>query len=305
MMHILLTGAGGLIGRNLIERSVFSSAIYPLYRTELDLENQLAVKDFFQRNSFDIVIHLAALVGGINANSNHKLAFFEKNMAINFNVIEAAIKANTEFIVAAGTGCAYPKRLEGQLLREGDYLDGYPELTNDAYAFAKRAMLCHLQAASETQNTKFCYFLPANIYGPYDNFNAEMSHVVPGLIRRMDLHRNGEFRIWGSGQAQRDFLFISDLVRALDLIIAKRLSGVVNIGSGRPTSIIDLAEKIAGAMSLNATLSFDTNMPDGQSVRLMDCSKIANAGWKPRVSLKQGLIETVDWYKQNLPNVRK
>lgn len=303
-MKILLTGAKGLVGKNFVKLSRFKKYLVPITREDLDLENSKAVKLFFKENKFDVVIHLAAKVGGINANMNNKLIFFESNLVLNFNVVKEAVDNGVEYLMVAGTGCAYPKALEGKVLQEEYYLEGSPEPTNDAYAYAKRAMLCHLEAAKESKKLKFSYFLPANIYGPYDNFSPTLSHVIPGLISRMHNHKKGRFLVWGSGSAKRDFLYISDLVNAMDLMLEKRLEGVVNIGTSTPVSIAELAYKIRQYSRPNLDIGFDTSMPDGQSVRIMDCSKIKKIGWKPQIDLNTGLMKTIDWFVSNYQKVR-
>lgn len=295
-MRILVTGAKGLIGSNYVTKSGYIENIIPISRSDCDLESYRSVCKIFEKYKPTHVLHLAALVGGIGANSSQKLRFYEVNQCINFNVVRASIFYGVEHFIAAGTGCAYPKKLEGQILSEKDFLEGPPEPTNDAYAYAKRSMLTHLQAAAESTKMKYTYFLPSNIYGPHDNFHPEHSHVIPGLIRRMDLNTGDRFRIWGTGKALRDFLYIDDLVSALDTIVSRKLTGVVNIASGSQHSILHVATLIKEILGVKAQFEFDTNKPDGQLTRIMDVSKLKQF-WTPMVDLDDGLSLTISWYK--------
>ena len=254
-MRLLVTGSQGLIGRNFVTKSVFAPSLIATSRSDCDLTDPVATLALFNEIKPTHVLHLAALVGGIGANSSKKLRFFEENQRINFNVVTAAIQTKVSHFIAAGTGCAYPKRLEGKVLRESDFLEGTPEPTNDAYAYAKRTMLAHLMAAEESVGMNYSYFLPANIYGPHDNFHPTDLHVLPGLIRRMDLCNDETFEIWGTGVAERDFLYIDDLISALECLIEHRHSGVINIGSGSRTTILRAATLIKGHMQKKLSIS--------------------------------------------------
>ena len=208
---ILITGSSGLIGKNLTNK--FLSQGYQVLGLDSknDLRNASNAYKVFSEFKPTLVFHLAAKVGGIHANANYKADFYSDNILINTNVVNASKKYNVEYMFAMGTGCAYPKKLESNLLKESDFLDGEPEVTNDAYAYAKRGLLVHLKALNESIEFKFSYCLPANIYGPFDNFHPINSHVVPGLVRRFcDAKSNNieRVKIWGDGSAKRDFLYM-------------------------------------------------------------------------------------------------
>ena len=181
---ILITGASGLIGKNLITRLNKEGYQVLGLDSKNDLRDPYLTQKIFKNYKPDLVFHLAAKVGGIFANSNYKADFYSDNVLINTNVINACVCNDVEYVFAMGTGCAYPKRLENNVLYEKDFLDGIPEITNDAYAYAKRGLLVHLKSLEESEIIKYTFCLPANIYGPFDNFHPLNSHVVPGLIRR-------------------------------------------------------------------------------------------------------------------------
>ena len=305
---ILITGASGLVGANLIN-SLKNSGYEVL---GLDSKNDLRVASITDKifNDFkpSIVFHLAAKVGGIHANANYKADFYSDNVLINTNVVNSCIKNNVEYIFAMGTGCAYPKRLENQILFEKDFLDGIPEVTNDAYAYAKRGLLVHLKSLEESEIIKYTYCLPANIYGPYDNFHPLNSHVVPGLIRRFsdaNDNKQNEIFIWGDGSAKRDFLFIDDCINAIIKLAEIKFSGTVNVSSKLLTSIKDLAETISKVTSFKGLIKYDNTKLSGQSQRIMDSSKMNQLGWEPKIELYEGIEKTVSWFSENRSLIRE
>jgi GDP-L-fucose synthase len=189
-----------------------------------------------------------------------------------------------------------------------DFLDGVPEFTNDAYAYAKRGLLVHLEALAQSVDLKYMYCLPANIYGPYDNFHPKNSHVVPGLIRRFcDAIDMGEpvVSIWGDGSARRDFLFIDDCIDAMILLTHRQETGVFNVATGCLTSIAQLAEQIGDASGFKGRIAFDVDQPAGQMQRIFDTSKMASLGWKPRVTFQEGIRRTVEWFRDNRNTIRE
>jgi GDP-L-fucose synthase len=307
--NILITGGTGLIGRNLVERLKRNGCFNILApnRSKIDLMDQSAVSSYFWQKKPDLVIHLAAKVGGIHANSSKKYDFYYENSTINNNVVNASISTGVKFFVTMGTGCAYPKSLEGEILREEEFLNGHPEPTNDAYAYAKRSLLVQLNAAREQLGFKSSYIIPANIYGPHDNFHPLHSHVVPGMIQRAFQVKNNEeeyFEVWGDGSPTRDFLFIEDLLDAIEVILEKQTEGAINVASCKPTKISDLASEILGAYDLNIPLKFNSSYPNGQTERLFDNRKITEIGWKPKINLKDGIERTVSWF-ENAKIIRK
>lgn len=306
---IIVTGSTGLIGRNLItsldERGDFE--VYRPNRDQLNLIDAAAVSDYFKMVKPDLIIHLAAKVGGIHANNTMKYDFYWQNSVINNNVVQASIQSDIKFFIAMGTGCAYPKLLEGKKLTEEAFLDGRPEPTNDAYAYAKRDLLIQLEAAKEQYNLDYSYIIPANIYGPHDNFHPLNSHVVPGMIQRANKIKElavPSFEVWGDGSPTRDFLFINDLIDAIILILENQKPGPINIASANPTSILDLAKQIINLYKLDVPIEFNKDYPNGQSERLFDNEKIRKLGWKPNYSLKSGLRMTIEWF-ENAKQIRQ
>ena len=296
---ILITGASGLIGKNLISR--LNKKGYQVFGLDSknDLRDPYLTQKIFKNYKPDLVFHLAAKVGGIFANSNYKADFYSDNVLINTNVINACVCNNVEYVFAMGTGCAYPKRLENNVLYEKDFLDGIPEITNDAYAYAKRGLLVHLKSLEESEIIKYTFCLPANIYGPFDNFHPLNSHVVPGLIRRFcDSFDNNlkEILIWGDGSARRDFLFIDDCIDAIIKLADIQFSGVVNVSSKSLTSIRELAELIKEKTNFKGLIKYDVSKLSGQKQRIMDSTIMDNLNWSPQINLDNGIAKTVKWF---------
>lgn len=297
---ILITGGTGLIGTNLhnhLQKAGYESiAIGSKY----DLRDADAVDKVFKKFQPTAIFHLAARVGGIYANSTYKSGFYSDNVLINTHVVNASVKAGIEYMFAMGTGCAYPKRLEGDELYEKDFLDGLPEPTNDAYAYAKRGLLVHLDALKNEDLINYTYCLPANIYGPHDNYHPMNSHVVPGLIRRFydsKVENKDSVTIWGDGSAKRDFLYIDDCVDAMMLLATNGFTGPVNIGTRELTSIQTLATEIKRATNFQGSIENDLSFPAGQKERLFDIEKISSLGWKPTRTFSEAIDKTVEWYK--------
>jgi GDP-L-fucose synthase len=304
----LVTGATGLIGRNLVARLEAMGADVVGVGSEHDLRHAAVANDLLRDVRPTVVYHLAARVGGIYANSTQKSAFYLDNILINTHLVDAAVGVGVEYVFAMGTGCAYPKRLEGEVLHEETYLDGIPERTNDAYAYAKRGMLVHLDALRSESALDFCFCLPANIYGAHDNFHPKHSHVVPALVRGfVEATDDGlpTVDIWGDGSAKRDFLYIHDCIDAMILIAETRFSGPVNIGTGKLTTIRELAETIGSVAGFPGEIVYDTAMPEGQSERIFAFEKIHALGWEQKTLLRDGLAETISWFRDNRSVVRE
>lgn len=305
---VLVTGGSGLVGRNLVEGLERAGHSVVAVGSEHDLRDAEAAGALLRETRPRILFHLAARVGGIYANSTQKPGFYRDNVLINTHVLDAAVDVGVEYVFAMGTGCAYPKRLEGEVLHEDDYLDGVPEATNDAYAYAKRGMLVHLEALREQGVLDYCYCLPANLYGPHDNFHPTHSHVVPALIRRFVEAREAgadEVSIWGDGSARRDFLYIADCVDAMLLLLEQRFSGAVNVATGDQTSIRELAEAVSRASSYAGDIAYDTSMPAGQMGRIFDTTRVRSVGWTPTSDLVDGLRETIDWFEAHRSDIRE
>lgn len=305
---ILITGASGLVGKNLMNRLMECGSEVLGLDSKNDLRDPSITNKIFNEFKPTQVFHLAARVGGIYANSNFKADFYSDNVLINTNVVNSCLKNNVDYIFAMGTGCAYPKRLEEHTLYEKDFLDGIPEFTNDAYAYAKRGLLVHLMSLEEANILKYTFCLPANIYGPFDNFHPMNSHVVPGLIRRFcdSVDRNlEEISIWGDGSAQRDFLYIDDCIDAIIILAEIQFNGTVNVSSKNLTSIKNLTELINKETKYDGLIKFDKKKPAGQKQRVMDTSKMDNLNWQPKISLENGISKTVRWFRQNRLHIRE
>lgn len=306
--RILVTGGTGLIGTNLANRLRSLGHEVLAIGSERDLRVQEVVDKLFGEFRPTVVYHLAAKVGGIYANSHYKADFYSDNVLINTHVVNACVAVGVRFVFAMGTGCAYPKRLEAQTLHEVDFLDGTPEITNDAYAYAKRGLLVHLRALAESRDMPFVYCLPANIYGPHDNYHPRHSHVVPGLIRRFCdavVENAPSVAIWGDGSARRDFLYIEDCIDAMLLLTQSGEQGVVNVATAELTSVGTLALTIKAASGYAGDVTFDTSQPAGQAQRIFDSSKMARLGWRPRIGLSEGIALTVDWFRSHRAEVRE
>lgn len=306
-IKVLLTGGTGLIGRNLKK---FLSKKYNIKSigSEVNLKVESEVKKLFFKFKPEILIHLAARVGGIQANINDKLGFYLDNTLINTNILKYAEKNKIKYIFAMGTGCAYPKKFENRILYENDFLNGIPEITNDAYAYAKRNLLIHLQYLYLKKKIPYSYCIPSNIYGPYDNFHPINSHVIPGLIKKIyqsKLDKKKIHEIWGTGKAKRDFLYIEDLITAIDIIIDKKLIGPINIASDELISIKNISTKIANILKYKGNLVFNSNKPEGQMQRKFNIDKIKNNGWKKKYQLTSGLTKTIKWFLNNQNNLRE
>jgi len=299
---ILITGGTGLVGTNLFKRLRQEDNEVIAVGSQYDLRDPKVTDELFKKTKPDVVFHLAAKVGGIFANTTYKAAFYSDNVLINTNLINACIIHKIQYVFAMGTGCAYPKRLEGDILKEETFLDGIPETTNDAYAYAKRGMLVHLKALAEQNLIRYCYCIPANIYGPHDNFHPKNSHVVPGLIRRFceaKEKRSNCVTMWGSGKAKRDFLFIEDCVEAMITLLNCRFEGAVNVATGESTTINELVHEIKTASGFSGSVENDMSFPEGQTERIFHIEKIKSIGWIPRYSLKKGIEATVEWFFAN------
>ena len=305
---VLITGGTGLVGRNLVARLESDGYDPVAVGSEHDLRDAAVAARLLSDVQPRVLFHLAARVGGIYANSTQKPGFYRDNVLINTHVLDAAVASGVEFVFAMGTGCAYPKRLEGQVLHEEDYLDGVPEETNDAYAYAKRGMLVHLEALRKHEALDYCYCLPSNVYGPYDNFHPEHSHVVAALVRRFVEGRDAraeEVAIWGDGSAQRDFLYIEDCVAAMVLLFEQRVSGTVNVATGEQRTITALAQATAAAAGYTGSITYDTSMPAGQAGRAFDTTRVRSTGWTPTHDLEEGLQKTISWFEAHRSEIRE
>ncbi|HEY2372462.1 MAG TPA: GDP-L-fucose synthase [Gaiellaceae bacterium] len=301
-MRTLITGGGGFLGSHLVER-VRRDGLEPFVprRRDYDLTRAEDVERLFQTASPELVIHLAAEVGGIGANRDNPGRFWYANLLMGAHVIEQARRSGTAKVVLLGTICAYPK-FAPIPFREEDLWNGYPEETNAPYGVAKKALLVGAQAYREQYGLDAIYLLPVNLYGPRDRFDLQASHVIPALIRKMvDAKEIGEQEIvlWGDGSPTREFLYVEDAAEAIWLA-AQHYDGVdpVNLGSGEELSIRELAELVAELTGFDGEITWDSSKPNGQPRRKLDVSRAAELfGFRAHTPLRDGLKRTVEWYR--------
>jgi GDP-L-fucose synthase len=296
MRRILLTGAGGFLGSHIRERLTGAEVLAPR-SIELDLRDPAAVRDYLRSRKPSMVIHAAAVVGGIGANRMHPGQFFYENAVMGIHLIEEARLAGVEKFVCLGTVCAYPKFTRVPF-REDDLWNGYPEETNAPYGIAKKSLLVQLQAYRDEYGFNGIFLLPVNLYGPRDNFDAETSHVIPAMIRKFLEAKDGEVTLWGDGSPTREFLYVEDAADGI-VAAAERYDkpDPVNLGSGEEISIRDLAEKIASLTGFRGSIRWDTTRPNGQPRRRLDVSRAEREfGFRARTSFDEGLRRTVEWY---------
>ncbi len=300
--RVLVTGGGGFLGSHVVDllRSLGAGHVHVPRSRAYDLTQPDAVRTVFREARPDVVMHLAAEVGGIGANRAEPGSFFYRNLMMGMLVIEEARLTGVEKLLQLGTVCAYPKHSPVPF-HEDDLWNGYPEETNAPYGIAKKALLVQLQAYRQQYGMHGIYLLPVNLYGPRDSFDVERGHVVPSLIRRaVEAHRSGaaELAVWGTGNASREFLYVEDCARAV-VLAAERYDGPepVNVGTGRELRIADLAALIAEAVGYRGRIVFDPSKPDGQPRRQLDTSRALDRfGFRARTGFREGLRETVRWY---------
>jgi GDP-L-fucose synthase len=301
---IYIAGHRGMVGSG-IERKLrkegFNNIITKL-SSELDLRNQQAVNDFFEKEMPNYVILAAAKVGGIHANNTYRAEFIYDNIMIEANIIHAAYLNNVTKLLFLGSSCIYPK-LAPQPLKEEYLLSGYLEPTNQPYAIAKIAGIELCDSYRAQYGCNFISAMPTNLYGTNDNYHPENSHVLPALIRKFLLaKKNNEPKvtIWGSGTPRREFLHVDDLADACYFLLENYdEKGLINIGCGKDISIKELAELISIEVSYKGDLVYDNSKPDGTPQKLMDISKLNNIGWSSKINLKAGIAKTIEEVKPN------
>lgn len=301
---VLVTGGAGFLGKKVVEELRIRGAggIVVPRRKDVDLTRQDSTEKLIREVSPDIVIHLAAEVGGIGANRLNPGRFFYANMSMGVNVIEAARRVGVSKFVQVGTVCSYPKHTPVPFL-EDDLWDGYPEETNAPYGVAKKALLTMLQAYRDQYDLNGIYLIPVNLYGPGDNFDTASSHVIPALIRKfVEAREDGRetVEVWGTGAATREFLYVDDAARGIAMA-TEQYNGAdpVNLGSGQEISIKDLAHLIADLTGFEGSLDWDTSKPDGQPKRRLDTSRAEQLfGFTAHTTLNRGLAKTIEWFEQ-------
>jgi GDP-L-fucose synthase len=301
---ILVTGGAGFLGRAVVEQLQGHGADVVIVRSrDFDLTRQTSAETLISELKPKVVIHLAAEVGGIGANRENPGRYFYANAMMGLNLIEAARVAGVRKFVQVGTVCAYPKHAQVPF-READLWSGYPEETNAPYGIAKKALAVMLDGYRRQYGFNGIYLLPANLYGPGDNFDPATSHVIPALVRKFVdavASRRAEVEVWGTGAATREFLHVKDAARAIVLATA-RYDGPepVNIGNGQETTIKGLVELIGKKVGFEGEVVWNTAKPDGQPRRSLDTSRAEKLfDFQAEVPLSAGLDETIEWWRQH------
>lgn len=299
---VLVTGGRGFLGIPVCRKFFRENyeVIYPSSR-QFDLTRQIDVDKMMRFNRPDIVVHLAAVVGGIGANQKYPGTFLYRNAIMGLETMDAAYRYGVKKFVQVGTVCSYPK-FTPVPFKEEDIWNGYPEETNAPYGLAKKLLLTQAQAYRQEFGFNAIYLIPTNLYGPGDNFNPETSHVIAALIKKLDnAIKNGynEVDIWGSGAASREFLYVEDAADAIFLATQEYDEPEpVNLGSGHEITIFNLARKIGKMMGYDGRLVFDATKPDGQPRRVLNVERAKDFGFEARTSLDDGLRKTIEWYRR-------
>ena len=299
---IIVTGGAGFLGNYVVKKLKERNCkeIFVPIIDEYDLRDINSIKRMYHDAKTDVVIHLAAIVGGIGANRENPATFFYDNLIMGIQLMEQARLNDIEKFVAIGTICAYPKYTPVPF-KEEDLWNGYPEETNAPYGLAKKMSLVQSQAYRQQYGFNSIFLLPVNLYGPGDNFNPKSSHVIPALIKKFydaKINNQSEVVVWGTGKATREFLYVEDCAEAVVLATEKYdKQDPVNIGAGFEISIKDLAEKIRQIIGFKGKIVWDTTKPDGQPRRCLDTSRAEKEfGFKAKIKFDEGLRKTIEWY---------
>jgi GDP-L-fucose synthase len=302
-MSILVAGATGLVGSAIVRQlDAIGKPNTGISSKDVDLLDRTATFKFLKDFRPSAVIDAAARVGGIGANNAHPVDFLTQNIQIQSNLMDAAHEAGVKNFVFLGSSCIYPKNCS-QPIKEEYIMTGELESTNSAYAIAKIAGLELIKSYRKEYGHKWMSIMPTNLYGPNDNFDLESSHVFPALIRKFveaKKSKASSVTLWGTGTPKREFLHVDDLAKAILICLEKYDSDQhINIGSGEDLSIKELALKVSIAAGFTGEIVWDSTKPDGTPRKVLDVTKIKNLGWKPSISLDQGIAQTVEWYQEN------
>ena len=302
-MTILVAGGSGLVGSAIVrELKRLNQDVVGISSKDIDLLDRYKTFEYIKNLKPTAIINSAAKVGGIGGNNSYPVEFLSQNLQIQSNLMDAAHAAKVSKFVFLGSSCIYPRDC-AQPIKEEYLLTGELEQTNSAYAVAKIAGIELIKSYRKEYRYKWISVMPTNMYGPNDNFDLENGHVLPVLIRKFIEAKRSEtsqVTLWGSGSSLREFLHVDDFAKAVLLCMEKYdNSQQVNIGSGHEVSIKELADKISKAVGFNGEIIWDLNKPDGTMRKVLDSSKITKLGWKPSITLDQGIVATVEWYLQN------
>jgi len=302
-MTILVAGGTGLVGSAIVrELKRVNRDVVSISSKDINLLDRDKTFAYIKKLNPTAIIDAAAKVGGIGGNNAFPVEFLTQNLQIQSNLMDAAHAARTEKFVFLGSSCIYPRNCP-QPIKEDYLLTGELEQTNSAYAIAKIAGIELIKSYRKEYGYKWISVMPTNLYGPNDNFDLETSHVLPALIRKFieaKQNNKSEVTVWGSGTPLREFLHTDDLAKAVLLCMEKYDDAQqINVGSGVEISILDLANRIAEKVSFSGSIVMDANKPDGTPRKVLDITKVSNLGWKPTISLDQGIASTVEWYLQN------
>jgi GDP-L-fucose synthase len=307
--RVCVTGGAGFLGSFLLEtlRERGATEIFVPHIEEYDLTDIFTTRRMLEDSKPDVIIHLAALAGGIGANRARPAEFFYENLMMGVPLMHEAWERGVQKFVVIGTICAYPK-FTTIPFKEENLWKGYPEETNAPYGLAKKMLLVQAQAYREQYGFNAIYLLPVNLYGPRDNFNLETSHVIPALIRKMiEAHQHGEKQVtlWGDGSPTREFFYAGDAAKGIALA-AERYNGSepVNLGSGMEISIKKLAETIARLTGFDGEIIWDTTKPNGQPRRALDVSRAKDYfDFEAQMPFEEGLRRTIEWFKENQEDI--
>lgn len=302
--RVVVTGGSGFLGTHVLEELAARGAtsVAAPRSSEIDLTDPAAARRLLAEHTPDLVIHLAARVGGIGANRRYPGTFFRDNLAMGLNLLEEARRVGTRKVLVVGTICAYPK-FAPVPFREDDLWNGYPEETNAPYGIAKKALLVMAQAYRQEFGCNFVTLLPVNLYGPRDNFDLQSSHVIPAMIRKfLEAKEQGrsEVVLWGDGTPTREFLFVRDAARGIvDAAEYYDEPDPVNLGAGFEIAMAELARVIALKVGFQGAITWDSSQPNGQPRRMLDVSRARERfGFSASTKLDDGLAETIEWYQK-------
>lgn len=306
-MKILVAGAKGMVGSAVVSELERSGAdIVRLSRNEVDLENEKATVEFISDSKVEVIVDAAAKVGGVLSNDQYPVDFLWRNIQIQNNLMKAAHLAGVKRLIFLGCSCIYP-RDSVQPIKEEYLLSGPFEPTSSAFSVAKIAGIEMVNSYRRQYGMNWISLIPANVFGPGDNFDILQSHVVPALISKFDsAKRNGikKITLWGDGSPMREFLYVSDLASAIIYCLEKYNSDMpINIGTGAEISIKDLANCISEQIGFEGKIEWDPGKPMGTPRKMLDSGKLTTLGWSPKVSLQEGLARTIEWHSANIKNV--